>query len=141
MAIKYYLARCNVKSSANYGKYYARTMKGNEVTLDDIEREIEHACSATRGDVKLVMQTFYEVWKRHLQQGDRVNLDAMELGRYYIAVKSRMAERPEDFSTKSHIMGFALRHTPTGYWVDKINRHIQRAVTRGCKAERCNQRK
>jgi hypothetical protein len=53
MAIKYYLTKCNIKSSSNYGKYYARTLRGNEVTLDDLEREIEHACSATRGDVKL----------------------------------------------------------------------------------------
>ena len=36
MAIKYYLTKCNIKSSSNYGKYYARTLRGNEVTLADL---------------------------------------------------------------------------------------------------------
>jgi predicted histone-like DNA-binding protein len=125
-----------VKSSANYGKYYARTMKGSEVTLDDIEREIEHSCSATRGDVKLVLQTFHDVWKRHLQQGHRVNLNALELGRYHITVKSRMADTPEIFTARTHITGFELNHTPTGHWTDGNDRHIQREVTKGCKAQR-----
>ena len=136
MSIKYYLARCNVKKSASYGKYFARTRKGNEVTLDVIGREIEHCCSATRGDVKLVLQTFYDVWKRHLRRGDRVNLDAMELGRYQIVVKSRMAESAQAFTTRTHIVGFVLKHTPTGYWTSQTDRHIERVVTKGCTAER-----
>lgn len=136
MSIKYYLARCNVKKSASYGKYFARTMKGNEVTVDDLAREIEQICSATRADVKLVLQAFHDLWKRHLQQGDRVNLDPMELGRYHIAVKSRMAESPEAFTTRDHIVGFELKHTPTGFWIAGNDRRIQRDVTKGCKATR-----
>lgn len=135
MSIKYYLTKCNIKSSRNNGKYYARTLRDNEVTLDDIEREIEHACSATRGDVKLVLQTFYDIWKRHLQQGDLVNLDAMELGRHYIAVRSRMVDCPERFTTRNHIMGFTLRSLPTGHRMESGSHRIKRTVTDGCKAE------
>lgn len=135
MAIKYYLTKCNIKSSSNYGKYYARTLRGNEVTLADLEREIEHACSATRGDVKLVLQTFCDIWKRHLQQGHTVNLDAMELGRHYISVRSRMVDHPEQFSTRNHILGFCLRSLPTGHRISGSGHHIQRVVTKGCTAE------
>lgn len=134
MSIKFYLTRNNIRSHKHYGKYYARTAKGVEVTLADIEREIEHSSTATRADVKLVLQAFHDVWKRHLQQGHSVNLDAMELGRYHISVKTAMVNRPEDFVPRLHVLGYELKYTPTGYRVRGCRSCIQREVTKGCRA-------
>jgi hypothetical protein len=80
MAIKYYLTKCNIKSSSNYGKYYARTLRGNEVTLADLERE-NRAC------------LLGHAWRREVGASDllrcletpsatrtHVNLDALSSG-------------------------------------------------------------
>ncbi len=135
MSIKFYLTKNNIKSSKHYGKYYARTAKAGEVTLADIERDIEHLCTASRADVKLVLQAFHDVWKRHLQQGHWINLDALELGRHHISIKSAMVDRPEDFLPHLHVLGYELKVTPTGY--RRRGRHdcVQREVTEGCVAK------
>ena len=45
MALNIRLQRNEIKSNANYGKYYARVVNLDEVTIDDFSKEIQGNCS------------------------------------------------------------------------------------------------
>ena len=138
MAIRYRIMRNNILRDKNYGKYYALTVKNSEVTLEDIEREIQENCSAKVSDVRLVMRELFDTIRRMMQDGHVVNMG--ELGKMYIAVTSTPADTPEEFRTDRNITGFRCAYTPCGHrygsGVGEKSGKIHRLLTDGCKAKK-----
>lgn len=60
MAIRFRLMRNGIKRDKNYGKFFAHTVKNSEVTLEEIEQQIQENCTAKASDVKLVMKELFE---------------------------------------------------------------------------------
>ncbi|MDD7318984.1 MAG: hypothetical protein SOZ80_08340 [Prevotella sp.] len=134
MAIRFMLMRNAIKSDKNFGKFFAHTVKNSEVTLEEIEQQIQENCTAKAADVKLVMKELFETIKRAMQDGHVVNLG--ELGKMYIAVKSIAVNSPADFRTDRHITGFRCKYTPFGRRCGtsegQKKRRIRRAFTENC---------
>lgn len=138
MAIRYRLEQCKFTNDKNYGKYYARTVKNTEVTMEEIEREIQENCSAKVSDVRLVMTELFDTIRRAMLDGHVVNMG--EMGKMYIGVKSIPADTPEDFHTDRNITGFRCIYTPFGQRFGNadgdMSHKIHRRLTDGCTAKR-----
>lgn len=143
MAITFRLLRNDIKSSKNYGKYYAHTVKNGELTLEQIEQRVQDNCSAKASDVSMVIKELYATIKQAMQMGQVVNLG--ELGKLYISVKSIPVDSPEEFRVDRHIKGYKCNYTPTGKRIaldsrlaDEFGRknYVERSLLQGCKAVR-----
>ena len=64
MAVHIRLVRNNIKSSRSYGKYFAKTVSQGEVTLKDLAAEACRNCSASAGDVILVVTELEDMLKQ-----------------------------------------------------------------------------
>ena len=143
MSIQYKLMKNEIKSSKNYGKYYAHTVRRGHVTLEDIEELVEKATTATRGDVRLVVGALFDYIKSYMQAGYVVQLG--DLGSFSIAVKSICVDDPDEFRNDRHLAGFRCKYTPAGHRMrpnkgESVGR-IQRGLLEGCKAERIKVKK
>ena len=95
---------------SSFGKYVARVMHFNTITQEDIEREIEHNCTATAADVQLVTRQLYDTIIRHLQAGDKVEIPNM--GTMKLEVKSKAVDEAKDFDPGKHITSYSLHFIP-----------------------------
>lgn len=108
--MKYKIVKRNNATLPSNGKYVAKAMHFNTVTGDDIAREIERNCSATAGDVILVLEELKYVLGEHLRLGDRVEL--FNLGTFKLELESHAVDSPEDFRPGEHIRRPVLRVLP-----------------------------
>lgn len=140
MAIRYRLEKCKFKNDKNYGRYYARTVKNSEVTLEDIEQQIQENCSAKVSDVRLVMKELFDTIRRAMRDGHVVNMG--EMGKMYIGVRSVSVDDPDEFRSDRNITGFRCIYTPFGQRYGSLDgnmRHrIHRRLTDGCVAKKMN---
>lgn len=137
MSIKYRLLQNKIKSSKNYGKYYAHTVKAGEVTLEEIERMVEQSCSAKASDVRMVVKELFDSIRHYMQAGYVVKLG--DLGRFSISVKSVCVDDPGKFRVDKHLSGFKCNYTPSGHRYKPGNgdltHRMHRDLLDGCKAE------
>ncbi|MBO7052558.1 MAG: HU family DNA-binding protein [Prevotella sp.] len=89
------------KNIVSYGKYTAKAMHLNTITMDDVCKEIESNCSAKSSDVELVLRELVDVLKHHLQEGHRVQLP--HLGTMKMDIESKAFDNPKDFNPAEHI--------------------------------------
>jgi len=101
MAINYTLKKSYMKAGGSDGKYYPKAVTMQRVTMEQIEREIEHNCSAKISDVRLVLTELNEVIARHLKDGCRIDLGS--LGILHPTIQGSCVDSPEDFSPRTHI--------------------------------------
>ena len=137
MSIKYRLLQNKIRSSKNYGKYYAHTVKSGEVTLEEIERLIEQSCTAKASDVRLVVKELFDAIRHYMQAGYVVKLG--DLGRFYISVKSVSVDDPKAFRADKHLSGFKCNYTPAGHRYKpgsgSLSHRVYRDLLEGCEAE------
>ena len=136
MAVMYRLMKNEIKSSKNYGKYYAHTIRCGEVKQQQIEERIQANCSAKASDVRLVLRELFDTIRDYLQDGYVVNLE--EMGKFSLSVKSTCVKQPSDFMPSKHIKGFKCNYTPQGrrYKAGEGRPvgHIKRHLLDGCQA-------
>lgn len=133
MSVHYRLLRCNIKSSKNYGKYYARATMLQEVDMQTLARRIQARCSLTEADATAAIIALEHEVRQALHDGCKVNLG--ELGSFSLGIKSDMVDCPADFNTQRHIHGFTCHYTPCGHRSRIEDRTLVRPFTEGCKAE------
>lgn len=136
MAVIYRLMKNQIKSSKNYGKYYAHTIRRGEVKQQQIEERIQANCSAKASDVRLVLRELFDTIRDYLQDGYVVNLE--EMGKFSLSVKSTCVKQPSDFMPSKHIKGFKCNYTPQGHRYKvgegRLAGHIKRHLLDGCQA-------
>ena len=136
MGIRFRLIRNEIKSNKHYGKYFAHTLKGTEMTLEEIEQQIQDNCTAKAGDVRLVMTELFATIRRALQNGQVVNLG--DLGKLYVSVQSTPVDDPEKFRVDRHVTGFKCNYIPAGHryqpHMGLLSHHVHRLLTDGCTA-------
>lgn len=134
MPVHYRLKKNEIRSSSSYGKYFAYAVKQGEVGMDELSRIIERNCTATRGDVLVVLTTLVDVVKERLQEGYVVDLG--ELGRLSLGLESEGVWRPEDFSARTHIKRVHCNYSPDSHRRGNGDRRIVQPITEGCKVEK-----
>ena len=111
--MKYRIVKENNSSRKNFGKYKAVAVHYDTIETADIEQEIQDNCSATAGDVVLVMKELTETVMRHLKRGDRVRLDG--IGLLKLELESDKVDTPEEFNVKKNIRAIRLHIIPESY--------------------------
>jgi len=111
--MKYRIVKENNSSRKNFGKYKAVAVHYDTIETADIEQEIQDNCSATAGDVALVMTELTETIMRHLKHGDRVRLDG--IGLLKLEIESDKVDTPEEFNVKKNIRAIRLHIIPESY--------------------------
>ena len=134
MAVKFKLQKSGMKSRNHYGMYYAHTIRGAELTLEQIEERIQANCSAKVSDVRMVMAELFSTIRLALSEGQVVNLG--DLGKLYLSVTSKPVERPQDFRVDKHITGIKCKYIHCGHRMQQegMKGNIKRLLTQGCKA-------
>ena len=139
MALNIRLQKNEIKSSTNYGKYFARVVNFDEVTLEDFAKEIQANCSMKESDVMAVLKELQVTMKRHLQDGRIVVLP--EIGRLKLSVESVCVDRPKDFNLQKHIKRVVCRFIAAGSRGGKRNGKIRYSLCDGVELKRQRKRK
>ena len=98
--------QCTLEKSRTEEKYFARTRKTGKIGMNEIAEEIQRNCSATCGDVTLVLTELMDVIRDHLLNGEEVTIDG--LGSFHVGVTSDSVVNPADFK-HSNIHGVHLK--------------------------------
>lgn len=99
--MKYKLRRNNNPSQKSFGKYIAKAQHFNTITQEQLEEEIQQNCSAKVSDCRLVLCEFAETLRRHLQNGDKVELPY--LGTAKLEIVSSAVDDSSEFEAAKHI--------------------------------------
>lgn len=110
MAVHIRLVRNNIKSSRSYGKYFAKTVSQGEVTLKDLAAEACRNCSASTGDVILVLTELEDMLKQRLAEGQTVRIEG--IGSFSLRVKSIGVDDPKTLNLGRHIKRIVCRFLP-----------------------------
>ena len=98
--------QCTLEKSRTEEKYFARARKTGKVGMKEIAEEIQRNCSATCGDVTLVLTELMDVIRDHLLNGEEVTIDG--LGSFRVGVTSDSVTNPAAFK-KSNIRSVNLK--------------------------------
>ena len=98
--------QCTLEKSRTEEKYFARARKTGKVGMTEIAEEIQRNCSATCGDVTLVLTELMDVISDHLLNGEEVTIDG--LGSFRVGVTSDSVANPAAFK-KSNIRSVNLK--------------------------------
>lgn len=108
--MKYRIVKENRPTLKNYGRYKAVAMHYQTVGPEQLRREVQANCSAKASDVALVLNELSEVICRHLQDGDRVRIEA--LGMLKLEIEADRVDHPDDFDMRCHFRSFRLHILP-----------------------------
>jgi predicted histone-like DNA-binding protein len=132
MSLKFTLRQNKIRGGKGYGKWYAHTLRGSELTLDEIEQRIQASCSVTRADVRAVVTALQDVVADGLKSGHVVSLG--ELGKFYLSIRSESVDSPDDFCVKDHVKGVECNYIPLGHR-NQLSHRIVRPFTEDCRVE------
>ncbi len=90
-------------------KCYAQVVFGDEVTVDNLSKEIEKFCSLSEPDVRAVIIALENQIELKLSEGRIVRLDV--LGTLYPSISSRGEDKPEDVDANS-IKSVSVNYRP-----------------------------
>jgi predicted histone-like DNA-binding protein len=90
-------------------KFYAQVVYGDEVTIDDLSKEIEKFCSLSEPDVRAVILALENVIQTKLSEGRIVRLE--RLGSLYPAISSQGEAKAEDVDANS-IKSVSVNYRP-----------------------------
>ncbi|MBR4899220.1 MAG: DNA-binding protein [Prevotella sp.] len=91
----------NNQHSSGFGKYYARVVTTDSVTIDDIADRMQASCTVKRADVLAVLSELGPTMKDLLQESRRVVLPY--LGAFKLGIKTKGESDPDKFSVIGNI--------------------------------------
>lgn len=99
--------------SGGTGFYYGRAVQLNTVNLDSLSAIIQRNCSMKKSDVLAVLTELVEVMQDQLQNSMTVKLDGF--GSFKIGLRTKGAEKEEDFTATANIIGSRVNFLPEGH--------------------------
>lgn len=108
--MRYKLHKISNHTQKSYGKYVAKAEHYNTITAQQLQEEIQRNCSATVADCTLVMCELAETLRRHLQDGDKVELPY--LGTAKLEILSAAVDDVQEFDPRKHIKGVRVHLLP-----------------------------
>lgn len=113
MALEFTLRKNEIKSNKSYGKWYAQTVRGSELSLSEIAERVQSNCGVSRANVVAVITALQSVVSKGLKNGHVVNLG--ELGKFYLSIRSECVDSPDEFSVQKHVKGVVCKYIPEGH--------------------------
>lgn len=118
MAIGYYKHKRKVNANGTVKEVYvAKVARGNIVDTDILAEEISAVCSASEGDVLMVLRSMEHVLKNHLSKGDVVKLNSV--GSFSPTLRGKCVDSAEKVNQFS-ILSTGVRFTPSARLLEGI---------------------
>ena len=108
--MQYKIVRQNNEHLESSGKYYAKIVQNDVVDSERIAQELSEYSCISEGVVHTVLIDLAAIMRKHLQNGDVVDLDS--IGRFKLKVQSEPLDNPDDFNPKKHIKSFKCLFSP-----------------------------
>ena len=120
MPVLYKLYKNLISTSKNYGQSYARVVTTNTMSYQELCRHMSEHNSIYGEDVCLgVANKLQSCILEQLLEGKKVQF--VELGTFYLDVKSTGADTEEEFSVNTNIKGLYLRFAPSRTDVNNLS--------------------
>lgn len=110
MAVNYsvFQQKFDVSRKGEY-KYYARAQSSGELDFKELSKRISDRCTATKGDVMVVLEGCIQVMQDALADGKIVRLG--DFGSFQVSISSEGA-RTENELTNTNITGARIQFRP-----------------------------
>ena len=109
MAIYYRKIQNHIKGSPEYGKWYPKAVVSNNISTEAIAEELSHNSTLTFSDIMAVLIEFSMAIRRHLLQGEKVQM--YRIGSFRAGLKTTLSETKEECG-KDNILGYRILFTP-----------------------------
>ncbi|ALO49384.1 HU family DNA-binding protein [Hoylesella enoeca] len=110
MAILYRIHQDNRKNSVHKGKWYARAVMNGTVGIDQIAEVMQRNSTVKKSDILAVITELVETMQDFLQNSMRVKIKG--LGSFKIGLKTKAANKPEDFNAAANVVGMRVNFQP-----------------------------
>ena len=97
-------------------KWYGKTVKRQDVTLEDISAFISAKNSVTESDVYGVLKALVKEMKFLLQQGHTVKLEGF--GNFHLTIESEMVDKTSEYRLDQHVKRVKCKFTPASHRVE-----------------------
>ena len=100
------------QTKSSYGKYYAETVRGDEVHTKELAERVCKNTTFRPGEVKGLIEELVEEMTHSLQDGQTVVLDGF--GRFRLVAESDGVTDPKKFNIARHIRRVVCKFLPEG---------------------------
>ena len=105
-----------MKKKGEPDKWYGKTVKRQDVTLEQIATMISMKNSVTESDVFGVLKALIHEMKFFLQLGHTVKLDGF--GNFHLTIESEMVYHESDYRLDQHVKRVKCKFTPASHRVE-----------------------
>lgn len=105
-----------MKKKGEPDKWYGKTVKCQDVTLEQIATMISMKNSVTESDVYGVLKALIHEMKFYLQLGHTVKLDGF--GNFHLTIESEMVDHESDYRLDQHVKRVKCKFTPASHRVE-----------------------
>lgn len=121
-----------MKKKGQPDKFYGKTVKRQDVTLETIAELISKNNSVTESDVYGVLKALVHEMKFLLQLGHTVKLDGF--GNFHLTIESEMVDKESDYQLDKHVKRVLCKFTPASHRTE--DRKLSYYFCEGVKLER-----
>lgn len=121
-----------MKKKGQPDKFYGKTVKRQDVTLETIAELISKKNSVTESDVYGVLKALVHEMKFLLQLGHTVKLDGF--GNFHLTIESEMVDKESDYQLDKHVKRVLCKFTPASHRTE--GRKLSYYFCEGVKLER-----
>ena len=121
-----------MKKKGQPDKWYGKTVKRQDVTLQTIAKIISQSNSVTESDVYGVLKALISEMKFLLQLGYTVKLDGF--GNFHLTIESETVDEKSDYQLDKHVKRVLCKFTPASHRV--TGRKLSYYFCEGVKLER-----
>lgn len=121
-----------MKKKGQPDKFYGKTVKRQDVTLETIAELISKKNSVTESDVYGVLKALVHEMKFLLQLGHTVKLDGF--GNFHLTIESEMVDKESDYQLDKHVKRVLCKFTPASHRTE--DRKLSYYFCEGVKLER-----
>lgn len=111
MALLYKVIRDNREESNNL--YYGRAVQLSTINIEGLAEIMQRNCTVKKSDIKAVLTELVETMNDQLQNSMTVKLDGF--GSFKLSMKTKGAEKEEDFTISKNVVGLRCRFLPEGH--------------------------
>ena len=104
-----------MKRNGQPDKWYGKTLKRQDVTLQQIAEIISKNNSVTESDVYGVLMALVHEMKFLLQMGHTVKLDGF--GNFHLTIESEVVDDKKDYRLEQHVKRVKCKFTPASHRV------------------------
>lgn len=102
-----------LKKKGQPDKWYGKTVKRQDVTLENIAKMISQSNSVTESDVYGVLKALIHEMTFFLQMGHTIKLDGF--GNFHLTIESETVDKKSEYRLNKHVKRVKCKFTPASH--------------------------